>query len=90
MYNLKNYTEIMIDNNMESILENYTDICKCKKCRLDIKAIALNSLAPRYAVTQIGEVYRKLDELDRQMKVDTIKAITNAVEKVKNNTRHME
>lgn len=88
MYDLLNYTEIMIDNNIESVLEKYTDICKCEKCRLDIKAIALNSLLPRYVVTQIGQIYKKLDELDDQMKVDVIRALTYAVEKVKCSPRH--
>lgn len=85
---LQNYTEIMIDHLMESVLKNYDDICKCDKCLLDIKAIALNSLPPRYVVSEKGELYKKVEELDTQIQVDVIRAITKAIEQVRNNKRH--
>ncbi|MFA6940382.1 MAG: late competence development ComFB family protein [Clostridiaceae bacterium] len=85
---LQNYTEIMIDHLMEPVLKNYNDMCKCDKCILDIKAIALNNLPPRYVVSEKGELYKKVEELDTQIQVDVIRAITKAIEQVKKNKRH--
>ncbi|MDV3426930.1 MAG: late competence development ComFB family protein [Bacillota bacterium] len=85
---LQNYTEIMIDHLMEAVLKNYNDICKCDKCLMDIKAIALNNLPPRYVVSDKGELYKKVEELDTQIQVDVIRAITKAIEQVRNNKRH--
>jgi competence protein ComFB len=88
MKELQNYTEIMIDHLLGSVLSNYSDICKCEICLLDIKAIALNNLPPRYVVTEKGELYKKVEELDTQINADVIRVITKAIEQVKNNRRH--
>lgn len=85
---LQNYTEIMIDHLLGPVLKNYDDMCKCNKCILDIKAIALNNLPPRYVVTEKGELYKKVEELDTQIQVDVIRAITKAIEQVRKNKRH--
>lgn len=78
----------MIEHLLESVLKNYDDMCKCDICIMDIKAIALNNLPPRYVVTDKGELYKKVEALDNQIQVDVIRAITNAVEQVRKNKRH--
>lgn len=88
MYELKNYTEIMVNNTMNAILSKYPELCKCQKCILDIKALSLNRLRPRYVVTQSGEVYKKIDELDRQYYADTVAAVTEAITIVMKNPQH--
>jgi len=55
---------------------------------MDIKALALNNLPPKYVVSEEGELYVKTNELVRQFEVDIIKAITMAAIKVNNNKRH--
>ena len=88
MDNFKNYTEIMVDEVLEDILKTEKNICTCEACILDIKAIALNNLPARYVVTEKGEVYKKLDSLNQQMRVDIYKALTKAINQVKKNPRH--
>lgn len=89
MYKLKNYTEDLISNMMKSVLDNYNDICKCEKCILDMKAIALNSLPPHYVVTEEGEMFSKIElTLNNQAVINITKALTEAVEKASKNPKH--
>ncbi|HCD10422.1 MAG TPA: competence protein ComFB [Thermoanaerobacter sp.] len=84
---LKNYMEDAVDQMMDKVLKDL-DVCKCERCRMDIKALALNNLPPKYVVSEEGELYVKTNELVRQFEVDIIKAITMAAIKVNNNKRH--
>ncbi|AIS52356.1 late competence development protein ComFB [Thermoanaerobacter kivui] len=84
---LKNYMEDAVDQMMDEVLKDL-DVCKCDRCRMDIKALALNNLPPKYVVSEEGELYVKTNELVRQFEVDIIKAITMAAIKVNNNKRH--
>lgn len=63
-------------------------VCTCEKCSLDIAAIALNYLPPKYIVSEKGELYSRIDALRQQFEVDVITAVTRAVTIVKNNPRH--
>jgi len=79
--------EDAVDQMMDKVLKDL-DVCKCDRCRMDIKALALNNLPPKYVVSEEGELYVKTNELVRQFEVDIIKAITMAAIKVNNNKRH--
>ena len=72
---------------MKEILSDI-NVCTCDKCLLDIAAIALNDLPPKYIVTEKGELYSKIDTLRQQFEVDVIAAITKAAVLVKRNPRH--
>ncbi|HHW48562.1 MAG TPA: late competence development ComFB family protein [Clostridiaceae bacterium] len=72
---------------MKKVL-NDLDVCKCDKCMLDIAAIALNKLPPKYVVTEKGELFSKVNILIQQFEVDIVSAITKAAIQVKNNPRH--
>lgn len=85
---LKNYMEVIVDIILPGVIDKYNNICKCSKCINDIKALALNSLQPHYVVTEKGQVYTKINELEIQFRADTIRAIVNAIEKVSRNSRH--
>lgn len=85
---LRNYMEDAIDHFMPSVLEKYPDICKCEKCTLDIKAIALNGLKPMYTVTTNGSIFLKINELNNQFKIDIINEIMKAIEIVSKNPKH--
>ncbi len=87
MAQLKNFMEDVVLSLMQDILEDI-DVCKCDKCFMDIAAIALNSLPPKYIVTEKGELYSKVETLKQQFEVDIIAAITKAAVLVKRNPRH--
>lgn len=89
MYNLQNYSEIEVCKLLDEILNGHVNICKCEKCRLDIQALALNSLSTKYIVSEQGEIYTKaLAEIDKQEKIDVTTAITKAIEIVSANPKH--
>lgn len=87
---LKNYMEIMVFQQLDNILAANSRICHCEKCRYDIAALALNSLPPRYVVTQEGETYTRVKSLEQQFTIDIIAAITGALNKVKSKPHHTE
>jgi competence protein ComFB len=87
MYNLKNYMEAVVNKKMDSIL-NLMNICKCEKCRMDIMAIALNDVPPKYVVTDEGELFSKVRELEQQFEVDIEMAIVKAAICVSKKPKH--
>ncbi|MCB2290008.1 late competence development ComFB family protein [Clostridium sp. CS001] len=89
MYNLKNFSEIKVNKLLSNILSKYDNICKCEKCRLDITAVALNSLSTRYIVSEQGEIYTNaLTEVDKQETINVTTAIIKAIEIVSKNPKH--
>lgn len=86
---IKNYMEDLIWGNVDSVLKDI-HMCTCDQCKLDVVAIALNSLPPKYVVTQQGELYTKVSSLQQQFEVDIYAAITKAAVIVKRYPRHGE
>jgi competence protein ComFB len=87
---LSNYMEEVVDRTLEEILAHRDDVCTCERCKLDIKALALNHLQPKYVVTDIGYIYTKVNELESQFKADVTVAVTNALKVIRKNPRHEE
>jgi competence protein ComFB len=87
MPQIKNYMEEMVFNQMKDVLDDI-NVCTCEKCLLDIAAIALNDLPPKYIVSEKGELYSKISSLKQQFEVDIISAITKAAVLVKRKPRH--
>lgn len=85
---IKNYMEIMVENFLPTVLDKYSDICKCEKCIDDIKAITLNNLKPLYVVTEEGNIFARINELSIQFKADVLGALTKAIEIVSKNPKH--
>ncbi len=87
---IKNYMEEAVQNTMDEILAHREDICKCERCLMDIKALALNHLPPKYVVTRKGYVYTKVNELINQFRADITVAVTRAIRVVREKPRHGE
>lgn len=85
---LHNYMEDIVKDAVDSLLPDMKDMCTCKKCVLDIIALSLNKLSPKYVVTQKGRVYTKLNELALQSRADVIREVTKAMKVVKNRPQH--
>jgi competence protein ComFB len=64
------------------------DICQCEDCRLDIMAIMLNRLEPRYVVSDVGAMYAQVANYDPQSRSDYMAIMTQAINIVKDNPRH--
>lgn len=87
MAQIKNYMEEIVFGQMKEVLLDI-NVCTCDKCMLDIAAIALNDLPPKYIVTEKGELYSKINSLSQQFEVDIVSAITKAAVLVKRKPRH--
>lgn len=86
---LKNLMEALVWQRLDEVMDPERGAgCWCDQCRMDMAALALNGLPPRYVVTQRGETYSKADILEIQRYVDVVAAVTKAVRTVRQNPRH--
>jgi competence protein ComFB len=86
---LQNLMEHEVKYALEHVLNTGIKInCQCEKCKLDIIAICLNSLPPKYIVTKKGLLYSKLNILNQQFNTDILTSLTKAIDKVSKNPRH--
>jgi len=82
---LHNFMETAVEIVYQNLLENESDIPQSSKSKLDIMAIALNNLPPKYTVTEKGELFTKVNIIEQQFRADIIREIMKAIDIVKNN-----
>lgn len=82
-----NYMEEVVSKKTDEILK-LMNICKCDKCKLDIMALALNELPSKYVVSEQGQLYAKLSELEQQFDIDIETSIIKAAVFVSKNPKH--
>jgi competence protein ComFB len=84
---LKNLMEAVVSQAIDDIRKHYI-FCSCSRCRLDITAIALNKILPRYVVSEKGESYGRAELLAMQGDLDILSIVLDSVKKVQQNPRH--
>lgn len=84
---IRNYMEHFVVNLMPDVIQNI-DMCDCEHCKMDVMAITLNNVKPKYIVTDKGELYAKLSSLQSQFQADVVTEITKACVTVASNPRH--
>lgn len=87
MLKYRNVMERVVEERLDEILESY-DCCKCERCRADIMAVALNSLPPRYVVTDEGELFAKIQYTQKRYELEVMKQIAYAINLVKESPHH--
>nr|WP_092067627.1 late competence development ComFB family protein [Dendrosporobacter quercicolus]NSL46690.1 late competence development ComFB family protein [Dendrosporobacter quercicolus DSM 1736]SDL60446.1 competence protein ComFB [Dendrosporobacter quercicolus] len=85
---LKNFMEELVLQQLDGMIAKQESVCGCSRCRLDIAALALNYLSPRYIVTAEGETYTRIQALEQQFAVDVISALVKAITIVQARPRH--
>lgn len=89
--------EVVLVNKMESAVRAMTEqmlnkrgetACQCSRCQLDIQALALNSLPPKYVVTNIGNAVTNVDMGSSQGLANVTMAVCSAIEIVRSRPRH--
>jgi competence protein ComFB len=85
---LVNFMEDVVATYVDEVIKNDKSFCGCPRCRLDVIAIALNDVRPKYVVTTKGYAYARMGELHAQFRADTIVAVTRAVRIVSRNPLH--
>jgi competence protein ComFB len=86
---MKNYMESIVEDNLDKVIRK-SGGCFCNKCRMDIMAIALNSLPTKYIVTDKGHLFTKISALQQQFEVDVVSALANAIVQVRESPRHTQ
>ncbi len=84
---VRNFMEYVVEDAVRKITEKEEGHTFSEKDLADIEALALNSLPPRYIVTEKGEVFSKVDELSIQFQADVTRAVMQALSRVKENPR---
>lgn len=83
-----NIMERVVDDHFEAVMKKFPGACRCQQCLSDIKALALNNLKPHYVSSDKGGVFERVNTSDMLVKVDVLRAMTEAAEKVTSNPRH--
>ena len=87
MKQLRNYTEEAVKLYLDRWYKE-ADVCQCENCRLDVMAIMLNKLQPKYVVTDKGALFAQMDDFDPQHRTDLMTIMTQAVKIVNDGPRH--
>ncbi|MDL2235735.1 late competence development ComFB family protein [Christensenellaceae bacterium OttesenSCG-928-L17] len=86
---LVNVTEEVVFSLVDQVIRD-EQLCPCEKCRLDVVALTLNELPPKYVVTQHGDTMETFRSSVMQRRVDIYRALLFAVQQVKQSPRHDE
>ncbi len=79
--------EAVVSDAIGDIKKHY-DFCDCEHCRMDIAALVLNKVPPRYVVTTKGDSYGRADLLALQKNVDITSLVLEAIKIVQQQPRH--
>lgn len=85
---LHNFMESAVSEALQTVLVQIPGICDCERCRLDIMALALNRLPPKYTVTHSGEVFTRLKMWDVGNQAAVLSEVTRAAMVVAGHPNH--
>ena len=72
----------------ELFAQSKTPGCSCERCKLDVVALALNTLPSKYVVTSIGNAVTNVTLNSSQWQANLTMAVCNAIEIVRSKPRH--
>ena len=84
---LVNVTEDVVLSLVDQVIKDES-VCTCEKCRMDVIAMTLNALPPRYVVTEMGDTIETFRSSVMQKRVDIYQAMLAAVRQVQKLPRH--
>jgi len=84
---VRNSTEEAVNLFLDKYFKE-SNVCHCHICRMDVTAIMLNSLKPKYVVTEKGALFAQLDDFDPQFRIDLMTNLSQAAQIVKASPRH--
>lgn len=86
---VENIMEHIVLNEIEDLMEK-AGVCACEKCQMDVAALALNKLKPKYIVSVTGFILENYNMNKLQGKVDIYKEIFDAIKIVSAKPMHDE
>ncbi|NLZ44675.1 MAG: late competence development ComFB family protein [Clostridia bacterium] len=85
---MKNYMEDVVKEILRDLERVQPSHCLCERCRNDIIALALSNLKGKYATTPQGEILARVEQSDRQVRIDALLAVMQAIDIVREKPRH--
>ena len=85
---LHNIMEDKVTDITKRLMQDDQDFCTCIRCKLDVIALSLNEVPPKYVVTDKGELYGRANLMTNQSDADIIKEVTRAIDIVRVSPRH--
>ena len=87
--NLYNYMEDVVIDVLDILLKERDGICKCKQCKLDMTAFALNRLPPKYIVSERGFTHLYMEEINNSnWRADIVSVVTLGIDIISKRKRH--
>jgi competence protein ComFB len=87
--NLNDEGKRLVIDELGRQLENASaSLCRCNECVVDMAAMALNSLPPRYRSSLLGSIYQADGMNDPSYVVKLEEAVRNAIKRVSRNPGH--
>jgi len=87
---VRNVMEEMVEAVLNAELQGAPEVCACDRCRLDMKAFALNNLPPRYVVDEPGQIHAYLESLTVPLRGDVRYSVRSAIQMVSARPRHAQ
>lgn len=87
---VRNVMEALVEGVLDEELGRWPEVCACDRCRVDMKAFALNNLPPRYVVNEPGVVHAHLEALTAPFHGDVRYSVRSAVQMVSARPRHAQ
>ncbi|MDN6195878.1 MAG: late competence development ComFB family protein [Atopostipes suicloacalis] len=87
---LHNLMEDKVIELTHDIMNKNNGFCHCEQCRMDVVALTLNRVEPKYVVSNTGKLYGKANLLTRQSDADIVKEITKSMVIVGEKPRHLK
>ncbi len=78
----RNVMEDLVKKAVNEIAPEYPELCICNRCQVDIIALTLNKLGPKYVVSSQGEIQARVELAGRQPQIDILLAVRDAIEQV--------
>lgn len=87
-FELVNVMQIVVETMTNEIIRK-EGVCDCEQCKMDVMAIALNKLPPKYVVSEQGRAYEtyRIQGVP-QSRVPVYQALLEAAQLVKKFPRH--
>lgn len=84
---IENQTYSIVEEMIPNVLKAVGG-CDCEQCRLDVLALSMNALPPKYTVSEVGSAIARSVYLTPEVRANVVSAIATALILVNENPRH--
>jgi competence protein ComFB len=85
---IQNLMEQLCEEELDKLLSQHPEYCRCETCQTNVLTHALNHLPPRYADTELGRALVSVEGSYEQVRAKVTVALLKALELVKKSPHH--